>query len=304
MTLSPRVRAQGLFLASAAAVNFASLAAAAAHPQVRPFAVLDMSLTVAGLYYWLVVRPGHRSWLSLGLVAYLGLLRASFAFPEVVPGREWILGGLECAFIAAAGWAWRRSQATSDPVARLRAIFGRVLATEFAVFYYAFAWRAKPQIPANASAFTLHRKSGFGDLLFFVGLASLLEIVPVHLVVGHWSRTAAWTLTGLSVYGAIWAVAVARSLELRPTLVAEHDITVRLGLLFELVIPRAAITTISSTPIEGARVLPKRGTPTVWITFDRELQATQVLGRTTPVRAIGLAVDEGEAFLQRTTGTS
>src|SRR6266853_1454556 len=63
-------------------------------------ASLDLTLTVTFLYYWLLVRPGLRSRTTMLVIALLGLWRASFLFPEVVPGRIWIGGGLELAILA------------------------------------------------------------------------------------------------------------------------------------------------------------------------------------------------------------
>jgi len=62
-------------------------------------ASLDLTLTVTAAWYWLLVRPGLRSKVSLVFVALSGLCRAAFLFPEVVPGKLWIGVGLELAII-------------------------------------------------------------------------------------------------------------------------------------------------------------------------------------------------------------
>lgn len=308
--MTARRRPQLLFLSLALCVNLAATLAVQffPSPKVRFGAILDMTLTVTGLYYWLVVRPGHRGKLSLAFIFLLGLLRASFAFPRIIPGREIIVAGFEVALVTAILTAWRKSRTLTetDPLARLRRILAgilpsetaaRALASEFAVLYYGFAWRAKPHVPENAKPFTLHQRSGFGDILLFVGLASLLEIVPVHLVAARWSHTAAWILTGLSLYGALWVVAIARSLTLRPALVTDEALTLRFGLIFNLEIPREAIQTISTQPIEGATLVPRRAEANLYLHLNRPHRAERILGLGKAVQTLGLCADEPEALL-------
>lgn len=308
--MTASLRPQLLFLSLALCVNLAATLAVRAFPspKVQFGAILDMTLTVTGLYYWLVVRPGHRGKLSLAFIFLVGLLRASFAFPQVIPERELIAAASEVALAAAIFTAWRKSRnlTETDPVARLRQILAgilpsetaaRALAAEFAVLYYAFAWRAKPHVPDNAKPFTLHQRSGFGDILLFVGLASLLEIVPVHLVAARWNHTAAWILTALSLYGALWVVAIARSLTLRPALLTDEALTLRFGLLFNLEIPREAIRAVSAQPLEGATRIPCRADANLYLRLSRPLRAERILGLGKSVETLGICADEPEALL-------
>ncbi len=308
--MTVRLRQQLLFLSLAICVNVAAMLAVRyfPSPKVQLGAILDMTLTVTGLYYWLVVRPGYRGKASLAFILLMGLVRASFAFPGVLPGRELVAGVAELAVLGAILLAWRkgRALAETDPVLRLEAILGsffpsataaRALAAEFAVLYYVFAWRAKPHVPAGSQAFTLHKRSGFGDILLFVGLASMLEIGPVHLVVGHWSHMAAWIMTGLSLYGALWVVAVGRSLSLQPTLVSDDGILLRFGLLFRVAIPWSAIETVSTDALEGAKLIPRRAEANIYLKLKEPLRAERILGLGTQVQTLGICADEPEALL-------
>jgi len=45
-------------------------------------AVFDLTLTVSATYYWLLVRPGIRGRASLMAIALIGILRATFLFPN------------------------------------------------------------------------------------------------------------------------------------------------------------------------------------------------------------------------------
>jgi hypothetical protein len=220
----------------------------------------------------------------------------------------WIGAGAELAMVAALVFGFRRwrNAVASDPVERMRAILAgvipfstaaRALAGELSVLYYGFAWRATPHAPAGTRAFTLHKRSGIGDLLMLVGIVSLAEVLPVHLVVGHWSVTSAWVVTGLSLYGALWAVALGRSFALRPTLVGREEIVVRLGLLFSLRIPMECIGAIRREPVPDAVIVPRKSSPALYIEFTRPLEAEKMFGFTKRVVAIGLSADD-EAGLE------
>jgi hypothetical protein len=230
LTLARRLNPYFSFLAITVFISavISALAHSITDPSRRPLvgaaSALDLTFTITALYYWLLVRPGLRSRTTMVFVALLGLWRAAFLFPDVIPGKVWIGGGLELAIFAAVGTAILKSRGTlreSDPVECLRSAFAgfipvpaaaRILAGEFAVLYYGFCtWRAQPHVPPGALAFTMHKRTFVNDLFTAMAFLSLLEIVPVHLLVNHWSPLAAWIATLISLYGAIWMVALGRA---------------------------------------------------------------------------------------------
>ena len=320
-----RLNPQLVFVALALGINILVLLLArqATGPKAHSIAVgavLDMTVTVPALYYWLVVRPGLRNLASLGLIALLSLWRAAFAFPEIIPGKVWIGAATECLMIAAVWWGIRRARSAAggitetDPVARIQAAVRgilpfssaeRVLTGELAVLYYGLAWRAKPDVNPRSQAFTLHRRSAFQDILLFVGLASLLEILPVHLLLNLWRPLAAWVATGLSLYGAFWAVSMSRAFELRPSLVSAEEILLRFGLLAQLRIPVSAIRAATREIPEGSMVMPRRTPAELYIGFNRPLEIEKLLGFRQTVSGIAVSADQGAEFesaLRASTG--
>ena len=181
----------------------------------------------------------------------------------------------------------------------------RVLTGELAVLYYGLAWRAKPDVNPRSQAFTLHRRSAFQDILLFVGLASLLEILPVHLLLNLWRPLAAWVATGLSLYGAFWAVSMSRAFELRPSLVSAEEILLRFGLLAQLRIPVSAIRAVTREIPEGSMVMPRRTPAELYIGFNRPLEIEKLLGFRQTVSGIAVSADQGAEFesaLRASTG--
>jgi hypothetical protein len=309
------------FLSVAIAVSV--IASIIAHsPRPYPLvaaASLDLIVTIPAAWYLLLVRPRLRPKTTLIFVALAGLWRASVLFPRMlpgnaVPGKIWIGGALELAFIAAVVVGLRKSRGTEsftgddlDPLDRLRDILARftpsraaakIMASEFSVLYYAFAWKPKPHIPSGARGFSIHERSGTNVLFVCVAFLALLEIVPVHLMLNTWSPVGAWIETGLSAWGAIAIMAMSRAFALRPMLVSSDGIVVRYGLLFRLRIPVDHIQSIETGADcpAGTRVVPRSTPASVCIRFSVPLEAEFLLGITKRVSAIGLSADDVAGF--------
>ena len=70
-------------------------------------------------------------------IALLGLWRAAFLFPDVIPGKVWIGVGFELGIFAAVGmalWQSRGAAPEGDPVERLRAAFAGFILEQVAGF--------------------------------------------------------------------------------------------------------------------------------------------------------------------------
>jgi hypothetical protein len=287
------------------------------HQPIAVAATMDLALTVPAAWYWLMVRPGLRSKATVAFVACLGFWRASLLFPEVLPNKPWIGMALELMLVAAvvAGWRAVRSQSAAyrdaDPLDRLSAAIqsqiaraeapgfpAKAIATEFSVFYYAFAWRARPHVLFGSQAFSLHNRSGSNVLVACLAGVSVLELVPVHLLLHHWSATAAWVASGISVWGMVWMVALSRSFALRPTLVSPAAVTVRFGLLFRLTIPAEKILSIEagSAAPQTARVVPRGAAPSVYIRFTEPLRADFIAGIGRQMSEVALSADNDHMF--------
>lgn len=316
LTIDRRVRYTA-FLLLALAINLVdrAIVGTIADPGRRMIvsaaATLDLVIVVCAIYYWLLVRPGIRGRVSLIPIALLGALRATFLYPNARTLAAFAAGACEVALIAFVVIQVRDKvrrnpgQRAGDPVDLLRASLepilpgaARFFAAELSIFYYAlFSWRAKPYVPQGAQSFSLHKKGGHADLLYIVAFAGTMEIVPLHLLLHHWSPLASWIVTGLSLYGMLWLIGLARSIALRPVLVGPDYLDVKFGLLFRLRIPRESITAVRrSDPADAATVVPRRSGPNVFMEFADILEAEGPFGLRRPVRRLALSVDEEADF--------
>jgi hypothetical protein len=311
-----RLKPQPLFFLLAVSIYLVDslacrMAADSSHRMlVAAGASFDLVLVIGLLYYWLLVRPGLRPRAGLVFVGVLGLLRASFLFPEGVMAKAALAGCAELGLIAYVSVQVVRSRkfgtASSDPLIALQKAVVAVIpfpaaanavAMEMSIAYYALrGWRAKPHVPECWRSFFLQEQSEKAFLLAAVGLASVFEIVPVHLLVHRWSSMAAWILSAVSVYGMIWLLGLSRSLVLRPTIVGPDSLIIRYGLIAQLEVPREAITGVErvTRSASGVLSLPRGATPNVEISFARPLRLQRVFGSRMVSRLALCVENEGE----------
>jgi hypothetical protein len=264
MTVAKQTRVW-LFLAMALSINIIDpqLARAIPKPAVGIGAALDMAVLVPALYFWLVVRSGLQPLATMVPLCLLALFRAT-----------WVVPGLSIA----------------RPVAA-------VAASEIAVVYYAFAsWRRKPEVPLGMRAYSIHQRSGAASLFGALAGISLVEVPLLHLLVMRWSITAAWILSALGAYGAIWLAGMARALALRPVLVGNGELVLRCGILWTLRVPLDRVASIHQSGGASDLQLCPGGDPNLTMEFSEPVIATGIFGIRRPVTRVALSLDEPAAF--------
>ena len=122
-----------------------------------------------------------------------------------------------------------------------------------------------------------------------------MEAALVHLLIARWSVTAAWVLTVLSVYGAVWLVAVARSFSLRPVLLTDEELIVRAGLLWTVRVPRNQVTIECPGDPCDLRV-PMLADPNVILRLAEPTVARGLYGMTRKVATMAIGFDDPAAF--------
>jgi hypothetical protein len=296
-----RVR-YALFVLLALAINAidsAAMRAAVNSPRrmiVVTGAWFDMIVVVAALYYWLLVRSGIRGRWTVVPIALAGLVRATSS-------KALVAGLCELALIAFVVVHLRGRRRTPDPVEAIAGAMRRlfpprlagILATEFGILYYAlFSWRARPNIPPGATAFTIHKKSGHRDLLYAAALISVIEIIPAHILLHLWSQAWAWAATALSLYAGVWLIGLARSIDLRPSLAGPDFLEIRYGLLFRLHVPRERIAQVRRAGMDDkCAAVPRRSEPELCIELTGMLEAERLFGTRRMVTAVAVALDDG-----------
>lgn len=123
-------------------------------------------------------------------------------------------------------------------------------ATEVAVFYYGFINWKKRTLAENE--FSYHKDSATLAILGVLILVIGIETFALHILISRWSITAAYILSGISVYTGIQIFGFAKSLTKRPISINDNSLSLKYGILNEVEIPFFDIETIelSSKSIE------------------------------------------------------
>lgn len=166
--------------------------------------MLDLIVVVPLAYWFLAVRRGGWPRLSVVPVVLLGVLGAALMLPQErgllkILAIPYELGLVT--WLSVRTWrAVRRAPGDGDMLERFREVArdvfparraAEVIAFEIAVLYYAlFSWRRRPE--EASGAFTYHRKSGYGAMVFAFLVMILAEAIPVHILLMRWSAAAAW----------------------------------------------------------------------------------------------------------------
>lgn len=117
-----------------------------------------------------------------------------------------------------------------------------ILSTEIALFYFSFVTWKKFNLTPNQ--FTYHKSSPARAVLLAFLLMILVETVALHLLLGQWSKIAAWILTILSIYTALQVLGILKSLSRRPITIEANNLVIRYGILNEVSIPFEQIEAI------------------------------------------------------------
>lgn len=163
-----------------------------------------------------------------------------------------------------------------------------------------FRWGAAPEIPAGAQGFAYHRH--LQPMMIALLVISCIEITVTHLLVSHWSRTAALVMFVISDVSLLYLIGLIRSLRLSPVLLTETGVRLRAGLLVDRTIPYAAIAAVTANP-DGETVrapdswnIALLAWPNMLIRLSEPLPPRS-RWRRDPVRAVALRLDEPGPFL-------
>ncbi|RST77542.1 beta-carotene 15,15'-monooxygenase [Siminovitchia acidinfaciens] len=202
------------------------------------------------------------TWMVAGLVFARFLIPSayfeSFTYvPIAAIGIEALLVLAELALVALLAWRlpgiirWIKSQGESPLFSLTPAVeksvgnhmLLQVLASEFLMFYYAFAsWKKQP--PSGGAYFSLHKNSSL--IAFYVMLihAIVIETAAVHWMIHEMSVVFSVITLLLNIYTVIFFIGDIQSIRLNPLFVQREKIFVSLGLGKRIIIPMEAIKDI------------------------------------------------------------
>ncbi len=281
-----------LFLWVAADTIMLALVARTAPARPAPSAVIA-ALATASLTVWIAAPAPLRA--------------ALWAMPPVLVAMACALLGHVALAALAGRRAWRADHGSRP--ARWRALAEtivppmllRLALAELSVLHIAlFRWGGPADVPDGARAFSYHRH--LTPMCAALLILSVIEAGVYHLLLSHWSGSAALIMFVLSDVGLVYVIGLIKSFRFRPVLVTAEGVRVRAGFLIDRLIPFDAIAGID-TAFEGTTVKAPttlNAALLAWPNVLIRLHGAPLSHRWRPGRrytAVAIRLDEPEPFL-------
>lgn len=284
---------------------------------------VDLLVGIPLLGYLLLVRTRRAPLAAIALIFLAVLALANFILP---PARQTYLDRVEIVaplveltLLALLALKFRRIRAiyrqerpghifATDAVeASLGRVFGApiiaaLLVTELTLISNVFSgWFRRFRPAPGQTAFTYHRRSAYGLIVAALCLLLLVETTLVHLIVSHWSNTAAWILSLSSLYALLWIIGDYHAIRLRPIILDADRLHLRAGQRWRLSIPYGLIREIRQATKADAKKsdyvnFAIAGEPGLILELAEPVEVVGLLGRRKQARYLGLTVDDTKAF--------
>lgn len=178
-----------------------------------------------------------------------------------------------------------------------------IIAAEISAFYYGFFNWKKTVLDDNT--YSYHKKGGVPALIGVFIFMILLEAAIFHLLLAKWSTKTAWVLSGVSVYAAIQAFGITRSIIKRPIRIIEDQLLIPYGILAETTLNLKNILSVQIAPKsiptdENSKCLSpfkKIDEPNIVIYLNKPYHIEGIYGSKKTFETLFINVDESESFI-------
>jgi hypothetical protein len=279
----------------------------------------DFLLTLP-LVYWLLIRKTTVPVITVVPFSLAMLLLAGWLIPAehqavLALYQQWMLPLLELAVVSAVFVKMRRAHRVYTAAAQqqqdgfqrlqqaLKEIVGvervaAIVATEFAMFYYAF--RAFGQ-KGNRKGYSYHSQTALPAVLGALMLLVVVETFAVHVLVMQWSVLLANILSLVSLYSLLFLLALIGAARHRPHQLGNQELLIRFGLQEARIpythIAEAVCVRGEVQKKEGLVQLGMLGNYNCIITSNKPMVLSGLYGLHHPFTAIAFWVDELDPFL-------
>ena len=285
----------------------------------------DLLLGLPLLFYFVVGRRYHLSPLTLGVAFGAAVAVGSWVLPAgqqqyVRWGKAALLLAEPLALLVGL-WHLRRlvrayrhsrQQGETDFLTNLensfQTVFGRPMRPvvgELAVLRYAL-WFGRPATAAPAAVpFTAYQQSAFRATMGALLLASGVEMLVAHLLLVRWSALAAGAALALSLYSMLFVLGHLRAVMLRPTVVTDGRLRLRVGFVWQVDMPLNEVADAYLLPA-AARLRPDTlnlarlllTEPNVLLALRAPVPVRGLYGLTRRRQRLALYVDDPQSFIE------
>lgn len=187
-------------------------------------------------------------------------------------------------------------------------ILAAFLKRDILIIYYLFS-KSAVKGAEGEKVYTLHKKVGYGGIVFGLIFVLILEGVGISYLLHHWSTIVAWIHIILSVYMIAFFIGDYKGLKRTPIVLSGDHLHFRVGLRLNAIIPLSSIETIQNGKLHFEQDKKRKDIwnltlfgfddPDFEIAFKEPIIIRDGFGRDLPIRKIYLTLDEKDAFLSQ-----
>jgi hypothetical protein len=255
----------------------------------------DLTLTIPLVWYFVVVKTGTAKPVTLIPVFVVCMMLAALVVPrgqqQFLHDLRYLSAPLE---VVALVLLAKRAAAGESRVAKFAAAEVEVLK------YALFSWRKQPV----EQGFTVHERNGWGTIVACILAMIGFESIGMHLLVQMWSVKAAWIVTALDLYGALWLIGDYHALRLRPSYAKDGILYIRYGLRWNAEVPMGEIEGVEEVRSEadwkqkGILKMAMLDEPKYLVRLRQPITAHGLGGFRRTIHAVAILPDDIDAFKQ------
>ena len=160
----------------------------------------------------------------------------------------------------------------------------------------------KETIPPAATGYSIHKEAGYIAMFSIVLFACFAELTGFHLLIAHYSKTAAIIVSILTVYGIVIIVGDLSAIIKKPVLIMPDRLILRKGIRWVADVERANILSVEKLRIGyepdkdtfSGGIL--KSSTNICFTFAQPVSVERIYGKTTSVTKIVMTVDDADKF--------
>jgi hypothetical protein len=180
----------------------------------------------------------------------------------------------------------------------------KLMASEISMLKFGLMpFRKKETIPSATAGYSIHKDAGYIALFSIFMFACFAELIGFHLLIAHYSNTAAIIISILSVYGIVIIVGDLAAIIKKPVLVLPDKLILRTGIRWVADVERGNILSVEKlrTGFEPDKDTFSGGilksSINICFTFAQPVSVERVYSKTVSVTKIVMTVDDADKLI-------
>jgi hypothetical protein len=285
----------------------------------------DIVVTFPIAYYYLLIRPLKLKKWSIFLVISCCLAVAYFILPAhqryYIVQLKKLTVCIELGILIycvskikkiIASYRQLRIQSPYSPYILRQSMFNvlgngigiKLMASELSILRFGLLfWRKQKDTPLSATSYSIHKESGYIAMFCIVLFACFAELMGFHLLIAHYSKTAAFIVSLLTVYGIVIIVGDLVAIMKSPVLVMPDKLVLRTGIRWVVVIDRDNIIAVEKvrTGFESGEDCFQGGilksSVNICFTFAQPVSIERIYSKTVTTKQIVMTVDRVDELI-------